>query len=235
MKILLSDILLIGLAIFMGVSVVALDIKEDNRYIYTDSNSPVASSSGVQASLEEIDPNDVESTIVQALRKQFTQGAYRLNMEVTKPTAVNPTKALFEYEAPDRFYIAANGSEAIIIGTQVQINKNGSGWQSVEVPKQEVLQAVANFRDPFLIDKATASMTDAALIGREVINGHNTLIYEFNTKFNYLPATNKIWIGSKDHLPYKMYSESVRNYVKHRFLFTYDYNPGLKINAPIIQ
>jgi hypothetical protein len=187
------------------------------------------------------DPQAVVANAMQSLR---TQQAYRVrSTSVVSIGGGQTTTSVREFVAPDRTHNIGDGQEVIIIGKIMYIKKGGE-WQNLgtqmsdmaEKMKQRVQQL-----SPAEKAEATKGLTaDYKSLGDEMLDGVPTAVYEMQSQFDTkvqgvgsIVMVTKYWIAKSDGLFRKQESDGVEAGMKIKTTEIYEYDPSIKIEAPI--
>ena len=187
---------------------------------------------------------DPQAVVTNAMFSLRTQPAYRVrSTSVVSVGGGHATTSVREFVAPDRTHIIGDGREVIIIGKTTYI-KNGGEWQNLgtqmsdmaEKTKQRVQQL-----SPAEKADATKGLTgDYKSLGDETLDGIPTAVYEmhgaFDTKVQGVGSivmVTKYWIAKSDGLFRKEESDGEEAGMKVKTTSTYEYDPNIKIEAPI--
>jgi hypothetical protein len=173
--------------------------------------------------------DSLPDVIKKALEAQIKVGKFRVTMEVD--SAGKKSRIITEVILPDRFHMVNPGGIETIIITDKAYMKTGETWQ---------LMPGGNINFTGLIDSyknLPLDFTDVKLIGEEKIKDTPTRVYGYtstlkmgNTTFN---SETKLWVRISDGLPIQQEVTNEANGVKAHNLMTIDYDPNLKIEAPI--
>ena len=117
--------------------------------------------------------------------------------------------------------------------------KQGEKWIKSPINMGEMMSGLLNQQN---IEEMLKEMdvADLKFIGLDTVNGKPTWVYQHATSMKVgeqaIKSQGKSWLGITDKLVYKMESESdslVNKGGKTKTTVLYDYDPNIKIEAPI--
>ncbi len=187
---------------------------------------------------------DPQAVVTNARQSLTSQQAYRVRSTSVVSIGGGQTRtSVREFVAPDRMHNIEDGQEIIVIGKTMYVKKDGE-WQNLgtqmsdmaEKMKQRVQQL-----SPAEKAEATNGLTaDYKSLGDEMLDGIPTAVYEmhggFDTKVQgvgSIVTITKFWIGKSDGLFHKEESNGEEAGMKVKTTRTYEYDPGITIEAPI--
>ena len=187
---------------------------------------------------------DPQAVVTNARQSLTSQQAYRVrSTSVVSNGGGQSRTSVGEFVAPDRMHNIEDGQEIIVIGKTMYVKKDGE-WQNLgtqmsdmaEKMKQRVQQL-----SPAEKAEATNGLTaDYKSLGDEMLDGIPTAVYEmhggFDTKVQgvgSIVTITKFWIGKSDGLFHKEESNGEEAGMKVKTTRTYEYDPGITIEAPI--
>lgn len=175
---------------------------------------------------------DAREDVKKALQNLHDVKSFRARTEANGVT-------LMEIESvnPDRFHWkvqslkeGAGAGEIIIIGKDTFINKGNGAWIKSPISMSAMIQQVRDEN----VEEAMKRREDIKFVGRDVVDGAPTLVYQYRYKL-----TNKLWkmwISASDWLPRKSESEAGGSVdgpkVTTRITYS-DYNSDIRIEPPI--
>jgi hypothetical protein len=137
-----------------------------------------------------------------------------------------------EYVAPDRYHLTTSSIELISIGSKSYINQNGK-W--VEMPLN-VTSLIGSLMNSALPQEVENNITNAKLIGPDILNGKPMLVYQFNYTFTQdninITTTTKLWVGVSDGLPYQEVIQGNLNGIESTTTNLVEYDPSIQIQDP---
>jgi hypothetical protein len=176
---------------------------------------------------------DPKNAVLNAFKATQTK-SFRMRVEVGigggKPAAATIT----EFMAPDRTRTKSEGADwtIIVIGAKHYQKQNGK-WVETKNPVQDI-NAEAQRQ---IMDGLTKGTFDIKLIGADVVAGAPTQVYQVNGTLTVnkitMKGTNKLWIRVIDGLLVKQESTAEGGGVTASTVQTYEYDPTIKIDAPI--
>lgn len=179
-------------------------------------------------------------SIFQAQRSGLDVDALRMTMINENLDTGETSSSIFELVKPDRFHMASEGFEFIIIGEKTYIKDDSGTWLESPVPMGNVLEGTI---DAFtsegkveeLLQDLAVSIDNVQSLGQETVNGKNTDVYEYTSTsiFDDSIVYNKVWIGTDDGRLYQQQIETESQGIRSRTTFTYEYGSDVVIEAPI--
>lgn len=124
------------------------------------------------------------------------------------------TTSVMEFIAPANFHIRTDEMELIAVEGKGAWSKQGDAWETAD---PALAKAFTSARDPEKIQELLDMIVwgDAQFAGVESLHGKPMWVYTYTTIFKGLKqyggdiqATNKLWVGAADGLPYKLVSDS---------------------------
>lgn len=181
--------------------------------------------------------------ILAAQRAQMNAKSWRTRTTTTGADGKTGT-TLFEFVAPDRVHMAMpNGFEIIAIKGVGTYQKPPAGqWLKSPVDFSATYFA---FMDPKTIEEFQKSIVVSAVkfVGPDLIDVKPMFVFQYATLVkgigpngSDIAGTSKMWVGVTDGLPYKLESEqdsAVTLGAKSHTVAVYDYDPTIKIEAPV--
>ena len=80
------------------------------------------------------------------------------------------------------------------------------------------------------------NITNAKLIGPDILNGKPMLVYQFNYTFTQdninITTTTKLWVGVSDGLPYQEVIQGNLNGIESTTTNLVEYDPSIQIQDP---
>lgn len=193
-----------------------------------------AQASGAAAQL----PGDPKAAILQALRGQLTAGPYRTTTTITGDGFTQTATA--RIVPPDRMHITmelgGTTTEMIYIGDSVWSKQGDGAWA--------VSDRMGGLGEPLVDESMIAdterTMTEAAFVGPEVIDGVNALLYTFTTdlsKSEIMPMEStlhtKLWIDAASG---RIIHQTIEDAIAGAPTVTeqtIEYDPTITIDAPV--
>lgn len=183
-------------------------------------------------------PTDPKAAILQALRGQLTAGPYRTTTTITgEGLAQTATASIIP---PDRMHIVMDldgmTTEMIYIGDNVWSKQGDGDWQ-VSDRMGGLGEALL---DESMIADTERTITEAAFVGPEVINGVNALLYTFTThlsKSEIMPMEGvqhtKLWLDSATGRVIHQTVEDATAGAPSTTEQVIEYDPTITIDAPV--
>ncbi len=183
-------------------------------------------------------PDDPKAAILQALRSQLTAGPYRTTTVITGEDFEQSGTA--EIAPPDRMRLTMDMGgmqmEMIYIGDQVWSKQGDGAWEVAE----RMGAPGAALLDEAMIADTERTITEAALIGPEVLNGVNTLLYTFTTDLTRseimpMPSVQqtRLWVDAATGLIVRQEMEDATADMPTTTVQTVEYDPSITIEAPV--
>lgn len=179
-------------------------------------------------------------SIFRAQRSGLDVDALRMTMIIEDLDSGEPISSIFEFIKPDRFHMASEGFELIIIGEETYIKDETGTWLESPVPMGSMLEGTI---DAFTDDEAVedllqdleVTIDNVQSLGQETVNGKTTDVYEYTaaSTFDDSIVYNKVWIGTDDGRLYQQQIETESQGVGGRTTITYEYGSDVVIEAPI--
>ena len=186
---------------------------------------------------------DPQTVIINATQLLTGQKAYRVRSTSVTSMGGQPRTGLREVVAPDRMHNVEDGQEVIVIGKTMYV-KRGGEWRNmgnqmsdmVEKMKEGVQNMSAEERA-----QATKGLTaEYKSLGDETLDGTPTAVYEMHSQMDThvegvgsITTVTKFWIGKSDGLIRKEESDGAEAGIKVKTTRIYEYDPDIKIEAPI--
>ncbi len=176
---------------------------------------------------ESTNPKDA----VTSANKKFMDAKFYHSSTLTKNAQAEVTTEM-DYNAPDKFWIKNNianmKSEVIVVGNDSYMRMNEGKWSKMPTgPK------LADLRGK-ITDEAFAAMKDFELVGKESLNGKDTIAYKFKSTYGG-ESSSKIWISADTGLPLKVDTNGTYGGTSVTMSITYDYDKEIKIEAPKVN
>ncbi len=176
---------------------------------------------------ESTNPKDA---ITSAFKKFMDAKFYHSSVKSKNAQAEVVTE--LDYNAPDKFWIKNNianmKSEVIVAGNDSYMRMNEGKWSKMPTgPK------LADMRGK-ITDEAFAAMKDFELIGKENLNGKDTIAYKFNSTYGG-ESSSKMWISVDTGLPLKVDTNGIYGGTSVTLSIIYDYEKETKIEVPQVN
>lgn len=176
---------------------------------------------------------DPKGDVINAYRLQATK-PYRLR-ETTTMSGQGGSQTfsrVLEVVPPDRFHAMLDEYESITIGDVQYTKLNGKWSQSSRADKRNVSGGVGKL----ILQQIESGALIITYIGRDAADGKAAQLYEMSGTVKIgeteIKGQQKIWISVAEGLPLKYASKSESPYAIDSVL-TYEYDPGIKIEAPM--
>ena len=148
-------------------------------------------------------------------------------------TANGEMETVVETVKPDRARVVSQDSEFIVIGRTFYMRQGGGAWRTSSAPASALDQLNIGGADAMkhLFDIPGVSMS-ARITGEEVIDGVETVGYEFTITDRQGTGTIQAFVGKEDGLPRRLFVSGPGLTMKAWYS---GFNDGLTIEAPEIQ
>ncbi len=174
---------------------------------------------------------------MQAAKAQLAQKAFRAT--ITGEDGSKASKTVLEFVAPDRFHIIPSAGQEIIILKDATYMKQGDKWIKSPINMGEMMSGLLNQQNIEAMLKEM-DVADLKFVGADTVNGKPMWVYQHTTSMKAgdqtIKSQGKSWLGITDKLVYKIESEAdslVNKGSKTKTTVLYDYDPNIKIEAPI--
>ena len=168
--------------------------------------------------------------LTKSINAQLNAKAFRARLDSTFDG--QEMARTIEYVAPDRFRMAGEADETIIIGSNAWIRQNSGAWQKLPI---DASQMIASVRDPKMIDEIRKS-AEVKLIGPDTLDGKPMTVYQYtlrNAMGMDMTSHAKAWISAADNLPRRMETETeIKGKTSKATITYFDYNADIKIDPP---
>lgn len=169
--------------------------------------------------------------LTKSINAQLNAKSFRARLDA-KTTEGEEMARTIEYVAPDRFRMAGEDDEMIIIGPSAWMRRGSGAWQKLPLDPS---QMIASVRDPKLIEQIRQS-AEVKLIGPDTLDGKPMTVYQYtlrNVMGTDIISHSKAWIATADSLPHRIESETQIQGKPSKATITYfDYNADIKIEPP---
>ena len=194
-------------------------------------NSAVANSNAGSAnSAASGDPAATMEALTKSINAQLNAKSFRARLDSTFDG--QEMARTIEYVAPDRFRMAGERDETVIIGSNAWTRQNGGAWQKLPI---DASQMIASVRDPKMIDEIRKS-AEVKLVGPDILDGMPMTVYQYtlrNAMGTDMTSHAKAWISAADSLPRRMETETeVKGKTSKATITYFDYNTDIKIDPP---
>lgn len=173
---------------------------------------------------------DPKEAVTAAYKKFMEQKSYHSVVKTKNSMAT--TEMELEFLAPDKFSIKNNvanyKTEIIAIGNDSFMRSNDGKW--TKAPAAQALPV--NDLRKGMTEEAIKSMKDFQFLGKENLDGKETLAYKFNNTYMG-ESSSKIWISTETGLPLRVDSEGSYGGTKLEISVIYDYSKEIRIEAPV--
>ena len=182
-------------------------------------------------------PGDPKAAILQALRAQLNAGPYRTTTTITMDDGAQTIVGTVI--PPDRMQVAMDlggmKTEMIYIGDKVWSRQGDAEWQVSD----RMGTPGAGLLDESMIADTEATITAAALVGPEVVEGVAALLYTFTTDLNkstVMPMDSimqsKVWIDAATGLVIRQETTDTTAETPSTTVQVVEYDPSITIEAP---
>lgn len=179
-------------------------------------------------------------SIFRAQRSGLEVDALRMTMINEDLDSGESFSSTFEFIKPDRFHMASEGFEIIIIEDTTYIKDESGTWVESPIAMGDMFEGTI---DAFTNEEAVeellqdleVTIDNVQSLGQETVNGKTTDVYEYTaaSSFDESIVNNKIWVGTDDGLLYQQQIETESEGVRGRVTITYEYGSDVVIEAPI--
>lgn len=179
-------------------------------------------------------------SIFRAQRSGLEVDALRMTMINEDLGSGEAVSSTFEFIKPDRFHMASEGFEIIIIEDTTYIKDESGTWVESPIAMGDMFEGTI---DAFTNEEAVeellqdleVTIDNVQSLGQETVNGKTTDVYEYTaaSSFDESIVNNKIWVGTDDGLLYQQQIETESEGVRGRVTITYEYGSDVVIEAPI--
>lgn len=179
-------------------------------------------------------------SIFRAQRSGLEVDALRMTMINEDLGSGETVSSTFEFIKPDRFHMASEGFEIIIIEDTTYIKDESGTWVESPIAMGDMFEGTI---DAFTNEEAVeellqdleVTIDNVQSLGQETVNGKTTDVYEYTaaSSFDESIVNNKIWVGTDDGLLYQQQIETESEGVRGRVTITYEYGSDVVIEAPI--
>ncbi len=175
--------------------------------------------------------------LLNAMRAQLAQKAFR--MTVKSEDGGKTTNMTVEYVAPDSFHSKTDDFEFIAIKGASYVKDTAGTWEKSPIDMSPMISQALNSD---MVDELTKNMTvdKFKFVGPDLIDGKPMWVYQYETTMDLagtkVNSAAKVWLGALDRLPYRQEGESdsiLNKGGKTKSTIVYEYDPNLKIEAPI--
>jgi hypothetical protein len=182
--------------------------------------------------------SDPKTAILQAMRAQLQAGPYRNKTTITSADSVQEMTG--EIIPPDRMHVAMKmgdiATEMIYIGDKVWSKQGDEGWQE----SQRMGAASGGLVDESMIADSEKTITEAAYVGPETVDGVAALLYTYTSDQNksaIMPIDSviqiKMWINAATGLIIRLEMEDETMGMKSKTVQVVEYDPAITIEPPV--
>ena len=186
---------------------------------------------------------DSRSVIANARQLLKGQKAYRVRSTSVTSMGGQPRTGLQEFVAPDRMHNVGDGREVIVIGKTMYV-KRGGEWQNMGTQMSDMVEKMKEgVQDMSTEERAQATKglkADYKSLSDEIFDGTPTAVYEMHSQMDtrvegvgVINTVTKFWIGKADGLIRKEEIDGAEAGMKGKTTRIYEYDPDIKIEAPI--
>ncbi len=195
-----------------------------------NTNSPAAANGSPNASGSAADQVAAADALTQAINAQLGAKSFRARLDSTLDG--EEMARTIEYVAPDRFRMASDTDETVIIGSNAWMRQNNGAWQKLPI---DASQMIASVRDPKMIEQIRRN-AEVKLVGPDTLDARPMTVYEYtirNAMGTDLTSHAKAWISTADHLPHRIETETeIKGKTSKATITYFDYNADIKIEPP---
>lgn len=215
----------------------------DKTAVTTDSS---ASSTSTPAQPTPLAGGDPQAAIANATQLLTKQTAYR-----TRSTTVSSSMGggqtstdVQEFVAPDRMHnIEEGGKEVIVIGQTMYVKEDGR-WRNLGTQMSDMAEKMKERARKMSAEERAEAMkgltADYKSLADEMLDGRPTAVYEMHSQMDtHMPGVGpivtitKYWVGKSDGLFRKEETDGEEAGMKIKTTQTYEYDPNIRIEAPI--
>jgi hypothetical protein len=179
-------------------------------------------------------------SIFQAQRSGLAVDALRMTMINEDLESGEAFSSTFEFIKPDRFHMASEGFEIIIVEDTTYMRDESGTWIESPIAMGDMFEGTIDaFTDEAAVEELLqdleVTIDNVQSLGQETVNGKTTDVYEYTAAslFDESIVYNKIWVGADDGLLYQQQIETESEGVRGRTTITYEYGSEVVIEAPI--
>ncbi len=183
---------------------------------------------------------DSLADIFGAQRSGLEVDALRIHMISEDSTTNETSETILEFVKPDRFHMASQGFELIVIGETTYIKDESGVWIESPIAMGDMFGETINaFTDEEsvsqMIEDLQVSITDLQYLGEETVNDNKTKVYEYSADDPFGGSTvyTTVWIGVDDGLLYRQVMAGETLDTQGTLTFEYEYGEDVSIEAPI--
>jgi hypothetical protein len=199
-----------------------------NRNSAGNANSPTSGNASSTGTAD--DAAATMDALTKSIDAQLNARSFRARLDSTFDN--QETARTIEYVAPDRFRMAGEADETIIIGSNAWVRQNNGAWQKLPI---DASQMIASVRDPKIIDQLRKS-AEVKLIGPDTLDGKPMTVYQYtlrNVMGTDMTSHAKAWISVADSLPRRMETETeIKGKTSKATITYFDYNADIRIDPP---
>jgi hypothetical protein len=168
--------------------------------------------------------------LTKSINAQLSAKSFRARLDSTSDN--QEMARTIEYVAPDRFRMAGETDEMIIIGSNAWMRQSSGAWQKLPIDASQMIAAV---RDPKMIDEIRKN-AEVKLIGPDTLDGKPMTVYQYTLRQAMgtdLTSHAKAWVSVDDSLPRRMETETeIKGKISKATITYFDYNADIKIDPP---
>jgi hypothetical protein len=187
-----------------------------------NANSPAAGNAATEA--------QALNGLTTAINAQLNAKSFRARLDSTLDG--EEMARTIEYVAPDRFRMASETDETVIVGSNAWMRQNNGAWQKLPI---DASQLIASVRDPKMIEQIRQS-AEVKLVGPDTLDAKPMTVYQYtlrNIMGTDLTSHAKAWISTADNLPRRIETQTESKGKTSKATITYfDYNADIKIEPP---
>ena len=193
-----------------------------------NTNSPASTNAAPPASAG--DAAATMDALTKAINAQLNAKSFRARLDSTLNG--EEVARTIEYVAPDRFRMASETDETVIIGSNAWVRQNNGAWQKLPI---DASQMIASVRDPKMIEQIRQS-AEVKLVGPDTLDARPMTVYQYtirNAMGTDLTSHAKAWISTADNLPRRIETETeIKGKTSKATITYFDYNADIKIEPP---
>jgi hypothetical protein len=175
---------------------------------------------------------DPKTAVTTAYQKLMDAKFYNSTVK-TKNSQAEATSEII-YNAPDKYAFSSSlqgfKNEAIVIGNDYYLRINDGKWSKSPSEKGT---SVSDLKLK-MSEQTLAAMKDFELVGKESVNGKDTIAYKFKSTYGG-DSSSKMWIATDSGLPLKIDTEGSYGGSSLTMSILYDFDKETKIETPKVD
>lgn len=232
----LSRITYVYLIFLLAIALLVACGGEEASPVATEAPAADASTTNRAEAAPAALPSDPKAAILQAMRAQLTAGPYRTTMTLDGETQASVGTII----PPDRMHVVMNmgeiKTEMIYIGDKIWSKQGDEAWQESD----RMGDPGAGLVDESMIDDMEKTITEAALVGPQVVDGVDALLYSFTSdlhKSESMPMDSisqiNLWINTATGLIIRQEIEDTTMGTPSKTVQVIEYDASITIEPPV--